>query len=132
MPAFTFDPSRADDGDDPTDGPRTLFAHPEWFGQFSDPLDPADGVDPADARFVAANTQHWIANRVREGVLMDRTNLASYLADLRLTFPGMTHEHASKTLHGYEPMALADLVVWGNEFDTVREILQTVFADGLR
>lgn len=108
------------------------MAHPEWFGQFSDPLDPADGIDPADARYIAANTQHWIANRVREGVLLERTNLASHIDALRITFPGLTHEHVSRTLHGQQAMTLADLVVWANEFEPVREILTVVFAEPIR
>lgn len=129
--AFTFSASR----DDPAGGgaaPRDFVAHPEWFGTFSDPLDPADDIDPADARFLAANTQHWVSNRVREGVLANRTNMASFLGELSVTSPEMTHEHVSRTLHGNEPMTLSDLVVWGNTFSTVREVLAAVFEASFR
>lgn len=131
-PAFTVNPSRDDDDGNNGRAPRDYMAHPEWFGQFSDPLEPADDVDAADARFIAANTQHWISNRVREGVLMNRTNMASFLGELSITSPDMTHDHVSRTLHGNEAMTLADLVVWGNEFGPVREVLTTVFEDSFR
>lgn len=132
MAGFSIDPVRPTGDEGSALAPRDLMAHPEWFAQFSDPLDPAEGVDPSDARYIAANTQHWIANRVREGVLMHRTNLASFLDTVSITSPELTFDHVSRTLHGHEPMGLSDLVVWANEFDTVREILTTVFADSIR
>lgn len=132
MAGFPVDPVRSDTEPSTAPAPRDLMAHPEWFAQFSDPLEAAEGVDPGDARFLAANMQHWIANRVREGVLLNRTNLASFLETLSITSPQLTFDHVSDTLHGLEPMQLADLVVWANEFDTVREILTAVFADSIQ
>jgi hypothetical protein len=106
--------------------PRTLARDPEQFGQNGDPLEPAEGVDAADARFIAANLQHWVANSVREGVLLGRTNLATMLTTLTTTSPEMGYDRVLSTLRGYELMQLHDLVAWSTKYDSVRSIVTLV------
>lgn len=109
--------------------PRTLARDPEQFGQNGDPLEPADGVDPGDARFIAANLQHWVANSVREAVLLGRTNLATMITKLTTTSPEMTYDRILSTLRGYELMQLQDLVTWSSNYDSVRSIVTLVLSE---
>src|SRR5690606_25061171 len=66
----TFRPSRTEPETDAAVGavrrPRDLVDRPEMFGLWGKPMRAAPGVDPADAAFIAANVQHWVANAIRE------------------------------------------------------------------
>jgi len=130
---FVFNPTRGDAAaaaDDMT--PRDLMDRPDMFGRWGKPMRAAAGIDPADARFIAANLQHWVANAIREEVLMRRTNLATLLPTLAVTSPEMTLDRVSRLQHGDEPMRLADLLVWARTFDAVRDILTSAFGDATR
>ncbi|GAA3777080.1 hypothetical protein GCM10022240_30650 [Microbacterium kribbense] len=133
MTGFVFNPMRdepaASTGDVP---PRDLVDRSDMFGRWGKPMRAAAGVDPTDARFIAANLQHWVANAVREAVLMERTNLASLLPTLQVTSPDLTLERVSSMQHGDEPMRLVDLLIWARRFDSVRDILTSAFGDATR
>lgn len=102
------------------------------FGRWGKPMRAADGIDASDARFVAANLQHWVANAVREEVLMLRTNLATLLPTLSTTSADFTLDRLSALQHGDEPMRLDDLLVLSRRFDSVRDILVSAFGDASR
>ena len=102
------------------------------FGRWGKPQRAADGVDPADARFIAANLQHWVANAMREEVLMARTNLATLLPSFVTTSPELTLDRLSALQHGDEPMRLDDLLALSRRFDSVRDILVSAFGDASR
>src|SRR5690606_9253306 len=74
----TFRPTREESAADAEAGavrrPRALVDRPEMFGLWGKPMRAAAGVDPADAAFIAANVQHWVANAIREEVAMSRSN----------------------------------------------------------
>ncbi|QAY60023.1 hypothetical protein ET475_08485 [Microbacterium protaetiae] len=133
MSEFVFNPMR-DAPDDTADGPRPrdLVDRPEMFGRWGKPMRAAAGVDPTDARFIAANLQHWVANAVREEVLMLRTNLATLLPTLATTSPELTLDRLSRLQHGDEPMRLDDLLILSRRFDSVRDILVSAFGDATR
>src|SRR5690606_42125565 len=80
-----FRPSREDPRSD-VEGearrPRDLVDRPEMFGLWGKPMRAAPGFDPADAAFIAANVQHWVANAIREEVAMSMSNLATLLPTL--------------------------------------------------
>jgi len=112
--------------------PRDLVDRPDMFGRWGKPMRAADGIDPTDARFISANLQHWVANAMREEVLMLRTNLATLLPTLQTTSPELTLDRVSRLQHGDEPMRLDDLLVFARRFDSVRDILVSAFGDASR
>lgn len=112
--------------------PRDLVDRPEMFGRWGKPMRAAADVDPTDARFIAANLQHWVANAVREEVLMLRTNLATLLPTLQTTSAELTLDRISRLQHGDEPMRLDDLLIFARRFDSVRDILVSAFGDASR
>jgi len=130
---FVFNPRR-DATEDAGDivRPRDLVDRPDMFGRWGKPMRAAEDVDPADARFIAANLQHWVANAMREEVLMLRTNLATLLPTLQTTSPELTLDRVSRLQHGDEPMRLDDLLVFARRFDSVRDILVSAFGDASR
>ncbi|WP_417564186.1 hypothetical protein [Microbacterium sp.] len=133
MTGLAFNPRRDDtDAGVPAARPRDLVDRPDMFGRWGKPMRAADGIDPTDARFIAANLQHWVANAVREEVLMQRSNLATILPTLQTTSPELTLERVSRLQHGDEPMRLDDLLIWARRFDSVRDILTSAFGDASR
>lgn len=133
MSEFRFDPRRdAPDDGTATTPPRDLVDRPDMFGRWGKPMRAAAGIDSTDARFIAANLQHWVANAVREEVLMLRTNLATLLPTFDTTSPEFTLERMSRLQHGDEPMRLDDLLVLSRRFDSVRDILVSAFGDATR
>ncbi|HEU0256449.1 MAG TPA: hypothetical protein VFQ96_01265 [Microbacteriaceae bacterium] len=132
MAGFVANLDRAGNREPQGFAPRRLAKDPEQFGQNGDPLEPADDVDPADPRFIAANLQHWVANSVREGVLLGRTNLATMLTSLTTTSPEMGYDRVLSTLRGYELMQLHDLVTWSTKYDSVRSIVTLVLNEHFR
>ncbi|WP_308492674.1 hypothetical protein [Microbacterium terrisoli] len=133
MTGLTFNPRRDDsDAPTPTTRPRDLVDRPDMFGRWGKPQRAAAGIEPTDARFIAANLQHWVANAVREEVLMLRSNLATIVQTLKTTSPEMTLERISRLQHGDEPMRLDDLLIWSRRFDSVRDILTSAFGDATR
>lgn len=129
----TFRPTREESAADAEAGavrrPRDLVDRPEMFGLWGKPMRAAAGVDPADAAFIAANVQHWVANAIREEVAMSRSNLATLLPDLDPTSPDMTFDRVARFRRGEIPMTLTDLLVWSRRFDAVRDIVTSTLAD---
>jgi hypothetical protein len=129
----TFRPTREEPQADAAAGaarrPRDLVDRPEMFGQWGKPMRAAAGVDPADAAFIAANVQHWVANAIREEVAMSLSNLATLLPSLEPTSPDMTFDHIAQFRRGEIPMTLTDLLVWSRRFEAVRDIVTSTLAD---
>jgi len=125
-------PDTPTEGEAPDARPRDLVDRPDMFGLWGKPMRPAEGVDPADARFIAANLQHWIANAVREEVLMRRSNLATLLPTLTTTSAEFTFDRVSRLQHGDEPFTLADLLIWSTRFESVRNMLTSSLGDTTR
>ncbi|HTN55406.1 MAG TPA: hypothetical protein VLZ82_04420 [Microbacterium sp.] len=129
----TFRPSRTEPETDAAVGavrrPRDLVDRPEMFGLWGKPMRAAPGVDPADAAFIAANVQHWVANAIREEVAMSLSNLATLLPSLDPTSPDMTFDHIAQFRRGEIPMTLTDLLVWSRRFEAVRDIVTSTLAD---
>ncbi len=133
MTDFVFNPRR----DAPEDSaeivaPRDFVDRPDMFGRWGKPMRTAAGIDPADARFIAANLQHWVTNAVREEALMMRTNLATLLPSFTVTSPEFTVGRLSRLQHGEVPLQLDDLLVLARNFDSVRDILVSAFGDATR
>ena len=105
--------------------PRTLAFNPAQFGKSSESLQPADGIDITDARFMAANLQHRVANAIREGILARASRLESFLATLTPTSPGMSYDRVVRIQRGETLMQLADLLAWVGQFPTVRTVILT-------
>ncbi|GAA3939140.1 hypothetical protein GCM10022383_16450 [Microbacterium soli] len=130
---LTFRPAREPREETETDAvgrrPRDLVDRPDMFGQWGKPMRAAVGVDPADAAFIAANVQHWVANAIREEVAMERSNLASVLPSLDPTSPEVTFERVARLRRGEIPMTLTDLLVWSRRFGSVRDIVTSTLAD---
>ncbi|MFC7787387.1 hypothetical protein ACU045_00280 [Microbacterium sp. MAHUQ-60] len=129
----TFRPTRDASETDASPGgvrrPRDLVDRPEMFGLWGKPMRAAPGVDPADAAFIAANVQHWVANAIREEVAMSLSNLATLLPSLDPTSPEMTFDHIAQVRRGEIPMTLTDLLVWSRRFEAVRDIVTSTLAD---
>jgi hypothetical protein len=109
--------------------PRDLVDRPDMFGLWGKPMRAAAGVDPADAAFIAANAQHWVANAIREEIAMELSNLASVLPTLDPTSPEMTFDRIAQVRRGEIPMTLTDLLVWSRRFPSVRDIVTATLGD---
>jgi hypothetical protein len=109
--------------------PRDLVDRPDMFGLWGKPMRAAAGIDPADAAFIAANVQHWVANAIREEIAMELSNLATVLPSLDPTSPEMTFDRIALLRRGEIPMTLTDLLIWSRRFDAVRDIVASTLAD---
>ncbi|MGB3730425.1 hypothetical protein [Microbacterium sp.] len=121
--------SRDEPADEGGRRPRDLVDRPDMFGLWGKPMRAAAGVDPADAAFIAANAQHWVANAIREEIAMELSNLASVLPTLDPTSPEMTFDRIAQVRRGEIPMTLADLLVWSRRFPAVRDIVTATLGD---
>lgn len=130
MTGFVFNPMRGDAAAAADDmAPRDLVDRPDMFGRWGKPMRAAAGIDPADARFIAANLQHWVANAIREEIAMELSNLATLLPTLDPTSPEMTFDHIAQMRRGEIPMTLTDLLVWSRRFPAVRDIVTSTLTD---
>jgi hypothetical protein len=102
--------------------PRTVVSNPKQFGKSSANLEPSDGISASDPRFGAAQLQHRVANRVREGLLSQGSNLFEFSERSNLS-PGMKYDRLVRIQRGETLMQLADLIKWSESFEGVRELL---------
>ena len=102
--------------------PRTVVSNPKQFGKSSANLEPLDGIKQSDPRFGAAQLQHRVANKVREGLLAQGSNLFELSESSNLS-PGMRYDRLVRIQRGETLMQLADLIKWSELFEGVRELL---------
>jgi len=102
--------------------PRKFVSTPKQFGKSSADLLPLDGFSASDPRFGAAQLQHRVANKVREGLLSQGSTLLE-LSERSSLSPGMKYDRLVRIQRGETLMQLADLINWSALFEGVRELL---------
>src|SRR4051812_35646192 len=80
--------------------PRTYAQSDKQFGKTASPLTPAEGISFEDPRFQAAAFQHYIANLVREILLVRRQTLHRYVDRLPSKTPGIGYDRLIRIQRG--------------------------------
>ena len=100
--------------------PRSVVAQPRAFGKAASLLTPADGVDPSDPRFRAANLQHVLVRAVSDELVMrDLGTAADFQKDDRS--PGLSPDRVRRVFRGETAAQLADIAYWATLFPEVGE-----------
>ena len=91
--------------------PRSLVDNRKKFGHSSSLLLPQEPHEVRTPHEGAAELQHAIANRIREYLLDNNTDLKSFCENTELA-PGLTYERFQRINRGETMMTLTDFMFW--------------------
>ena len=102
--------------------PRSLADNKKKFGRTSSLLLPHETHEARTPHEGAAELQHTIANRIREYLLDNDTDLKSFCESTELA-PGLTYERFQRINRGETMMTLTDLMFWATVIPRFNEFV---------
>ncbi|MCY7290405.1 MAG: hypothetical protein LH624_19720 [Cryobacterium sp.] len=91
--------------------PRSLADNPKKFGRTSTQLATGPMETPHQA---AAELQHAVANRIREHLLDQNTNIRTFCATNELP-PGLSEDRSQRLLRGETMITITDMLFWARQ-----------------